>query len=460
LSEPKEVAIYARVSTLEQAENNWSIEGQLNECREHCDRKKYKVVRIYKDKGESAATLDRPGLEAMLEHVGAGFFEKIVLWKYDRLSRDNIDFPALLHFFNKNGVEVESITEPTPNDGSPYNEFIVGILGLVSTMERRVFVMRSKMGMRTRLKKGFHRGSIPPYGYDYNPSTGHLEKKPGESDAVKEVFDKYLELGTLCSVRNHMNENGFRPRLSDRWRLSTVKRILTNRVYVGEYIYGDIVTKHEEVRIISDEKFNQVQERLKERSFLGVTNRYYDRRVDEYRDGLSFDDTSSNPVVQRYLQKKADMPPCPRCEDRMNVIRYGKYDSPIVGELQQYYCKPCNHEFMLFPELPPRNDVEPCPECGRRDGVSKSGVIRPKSHVGYYQRFYCRFCNRWFQHYPEEWKEPKPRCPHCDGSHVRRNGKSVLKSGRVALYFACQECGRYFTVREYPTQNPLNAVPE
>ncbi|MFQ5883800.1 MAG: recombinase family protein, partial [Thermoplasmata archaeon] len=114
--------------------------------------------------------------------------------------------------------------------------------------------MRSKMGMRTRLKKGFHRGSTPPYGYDYNPKTGHLEKNPVESEAVKEIYNKYMELGTLCSVRSHMNENGFKPRFAEKWRLSTVKRILTNRVYLGEYIYGDIVTKHEEVRIVGDKQ--------------------------------------------------------------------------------------------------------------------------------------------------------------------------------------------------------------
>jgi transposase-like protein len=70
-------------------------------------------------------------------------------------------------------------------------------------------------------------------------------------------------------------------------------------------------------------------------------------------------------------RKKVGMPPCPRCVDRMNVIKYGKHNSPTVGELQQYFCKPCNYEFMLFPKLPQREDVEPCPECHRKDGVSK-----------------------------------------------------------------------------------------
>ena len=36
-------------------------------------------------------------------------------------------------------------------------------------------------------------------------------------------------------------------------------------------------------------------------------------------------------------------------DDRMNVIKYGKYDSPTVGELQQYCCRPCNYEFTPFP---------------------------------------------------------------------------------------------------------------
>ncbi|MFQ5885353.1 MAG: hypothetical protein ACE5IO_09670, partial [Thermoplasmata archaeon] len=175
---------------------------------------------------------------------------------------------------------------------------------------------------------------------------------------------------------------------------------LTNRVYLGEYIYGDIVTKHEEVRIVGDEQFKSVQEKLKERALLGVTNRYYDKRIERHKDELSFNNASSNPIVQKHLQKKASMPPCPRCGEKLKVIKYGIRDSPTVGKLQQYYCKPCNHEFTPFPKLPPRTDVDPCPECHKRDGVSKHGRIHPKSDEGSYQRFFCRFCCRWFQKHP------------------------------------------------------------
>jgi transposase-like protein len=156
-------------------------------------------------------------------------------------------------------------------------------------------------------------------------------------------------------------------------------------------------------------------------------------------------------LVQRYLQKKASMPPCPRCGDRMNVIKHWKHNSPTVGELQQYFCKPCNHEFTPFPELPPREDVEPCPECGRRGGVSKNGIVRPKSHRGHYQRFYCRLCNRWFQSYPDRWKKPKPPCPYCNGESAYSNGWNLLKSGTVSMRFECQDCMRNFTVHKMRT---------
>ncbi|MCK4718828.1 MAG: recombinase family protein, partial [Thermoplasmata archaeon] len=128
------VAIYVRVSTVEQAEKGWSLDGQTKECREFCEAQGHRVVRLYKDKGFSATTLERPMLQKMLEHASMGMFDRIVLWKYDRLSRNNMDFPALLHFFSKQGIEVCSVREPTPNDGSPYNEFIIGILGLVSSL--------------------------------------------------------------------------------------------------------------------------------------------------------------------------------------------------------------------------------------------------------------------------------------------------------------------------------------
>ena len=54
MNHPKRVAIYVRVSSVEQARHGWSIQGQTDEIREFCKKEGFKVVRIYKDEGFSA----------------------------------------------------------------------------------------------------------------------------------------------------------------------------------------------------------------------------------------------------------------------------------------------------------------------------------------------------------------------------------------------------------------------
>jgi DNA invertase Pin-like site-specific DNA recombinase len=256
------VAIYVRVSSLEQAENGWSIEGQIKEIRQHCENKGCKAVRLYKDEGYSASTIERPALQKMLEHSIEKKFEKIIIWKYDRLSRNDMDFFALIHFLNKNKIVIESINEPTPNDGSPYNEFIIGILGLISSLERRVFLMRSKMGRKVRAEKGLWKGGRTPYGYDYNENTGFLEINGEEAEVVRFIFNRYLECVNYHEVARNLNAMEIKPRYADKWADNTIKVVLINRNYIGEYSTNGFTHNFDDYRIIDDEIFDLVQKRI------------------------------------------------------------------------------------------------------------------------------------------------------------------------------------------------------
>jgi site-specific DNA recombinase len=102
--------------------------GQLADLHKFCDgQKDWKVRWILKDPGFTAANLDRPGIQRVLELVQGGRVDVVVVWRYDRLSRDNLDFPLLLHEFRKHNVEIMSATEPAPGTDTPYGEFIVGM---------------------------------------------------------------------------------------------------------------------------------------------------------------------------------------------------------------------------------------------------------------------------------------------------------------------------------------------
>jgi transposase-like protein len=111
------------------------------------------------------------------------------------------------------------------------------------------------------------------------------------------------------------------------------------------------------------------------------------------RNELSFGHMN-NLEINEYLTDKAAIPLCPRCNDNPNVIKNGIYHSNKYGNLQEYYCKPCNYEFKFTPQEP-KLMIE-CPFCGNNGNVIRNG-IRVGSKGKKYQKYRCKDCNRHFR---------------------------------------------------------------
>ena len=82
------IAIYVRVSSLQQAQNQ-TIEQQLERLQTHCQQQHWPwpEVHIFRDEGYSGATLRRPGLDRLRDQVGNGHFDQILITAPDRLAR-------------------------------------------------------------------------------------------------------------------------------------------------------------------------------------------------------------------------------------------------------------------------------------------------------------------------------------------------------------------------------------
>ena len=96
------------------------------------------------------------------------------------------------------------------------------------------------------------------------------------------------------------------------------------------------------------------------------------------------------------LEKKLEVPECPRCNNNLQVSKWGWHDSPTIGKLQQYYCNPCNYEFMIFPKEEVKKSMPYCPKCHDRIDVRKEGH-RQRKTLPPVQKYTCTKCNYWFQ---------------------------------------------------------------
>ena len=82
------VVSYARVSTTEQASEGTSLDFQKSQLTGYCQLQGWTVVNSYVDGGYSGKNADRPGLQRLLTDAKLGLFDKMVVFKLDRLARN------------------------------------------------------------------------------------------------------------------------------------------------------------------------------------------------------------------------------------------------------------------------------------------------------------------------------------------------------------------------------------
>jgi site-specific DNA recombinase len=371
----KNVGLYVRVSTQEQAEKGWSIEGQLAELHKFCDaRADWKVRWVLKDPGYTAANLDRPGMQRLLELVQEGRLDAIVVWRYDRLSRDNLDFPLLLHLFREHHADVVSATEPAPGTDTPMGEFTVGMIGLIATLERKMNGMRVKMGMRTRTRNGLWHGGPVPYGFVYDRATGRLATDDGEAVVVRTVFETYAKVGRIHEVKRILRERRIVDRRGRPWTVPALRNLLGRRLCSGILACGGVEVQDRTLVLVPPDVFERCREGLA-----------VERRRNE-------DPDPPADVAHVHVDKEG-IPACPRCGSRQAVRRKRVRALADGTTRRRYWCRSCRGE---FDDATARIEVPPCSDCGRREGVQYFRQWVSADGVPF-RVFGCKVCGNRFR---------------------------------------------------------------
>ena len=100
--------IYARYSSDSQTEQ--SIEGQVRVIREYAERNKIQIIDSYIDRAISGRREDRPEFQRMIKESKNKAFGYVLVYKYDRFSRDRLNSLLYKRDLKKNGVKVISVT--------------------------------------------------------------------------------------------------------------------------------------------------------------------------------------------------------------------------------------------------------------------------------------------------------------------------------------------------------------
>jgi len=244
------VAVYARVSTVKQAEKDLSIPDQLRQVREWATREGHTVAVEYVEPGASATDDKRPVFQQMIAEAcrTPPPFGAIVVHSQSRFFRDMVEFAVYERRLARAGVKLVSITQPTGEDLS--GEMLRRIISLFDEYQSKENAKHTLRAMRENARQGYFNGARPPFGYrtealDLPGRKGQKKRlavEDGEAAIVRRVFALYLhgdqgrEVG-LLGVARALNRAGITYR-GTAWTKNRVEGILTNRVYLGEGVFN------------------------------------------------------------------------------------------------------------------------------------------------------------------------------------------------------------------------------
>lgn len=268
----KKAGLYIRVSTLEQAQEGYSVGAQKERLIAFCKAHDWNIRNIYVDGGYTGANLDRPGIQKLISEIDD--LDVVLVYKLDRLSRSQKDTLYLIEeVFLPHNVDFVSMNESF-DTGTPFGRAMIGILSVFAQLEREQIKERTKMGKIARAKQGLRNGGrFLPIGYDI--SNGSLVINDYEAVQVRKIFDCYISGMSQSKIAKLLYSEGYSTRYGD-WSkpsaITTVSSILTNDVYIGIAKYGDISVDNAHEPIISREQFDKAQLiRRKRREIYGDT---------------------------------------------------------------------------------------------------------------------------------------------------------------------------------------------
>lgn len=233
---------YVRVSTEDQVD--YSPEAQAKRCRELANMKELGPVTVLSDEGWSAKNLDRPKMRELLTLVKAGEVDHLLIWSWDRLSRDQGDFSTLVKLFNKHGVKVHSVNEGHLDLASASGRMQIGVQGVFAQYQRDHLIENTLMGQRQAHEQGRHLNRAPT-GYDM--INGFLIANV-DAPLIERIFDLRASGRSYQSVADEVG-----------MKFSTVRHICENRVYLGEVQLSGHWCPGVHAPLVTLEQFNAAQ---------------------------------------------------------------------------------------------------------------------------------------------------------------------------------------------------------
>lgn len=252
----KKAVIYARYSSDSQSEQ--SIEGQLRVVKKFAKDNDYVIVNTYIDRAATGTNDNRAGFQKMISDSELKGFSFVIVYKLDRFSRNRFDSAFNKKLLRKNGVRVISATEGITD--SPEGIILESMLEGYAEYYSAELSQKVRRGQYESLQKGTFLGGMMLYGYKSNNKKIEVEEE--KAFVVKKMFSLYASGMTAKAVADTLKAEGFRNNLGRYFCKNSIMNLLKNKKYNGILEYGKYRYENYFPKIIEDDLFNKVQQRI------------------------------------------------------------------------------------------------------------------------------------------------------------------------------------------------------
>jgi site-specific DNA recombinase len=254
----RRAVLYARVSSDLQKKEQ-TIDSQLAEIKKQISNAGDVLVKEYIDEGVSGTRFYRPALDQLRRDLKTNLFDAIYLWDVDRLAREaayqNVIVAEMLKYRKSVVIKGKDYVE------NPENKFMLNMLGSMAEFERTKIIERTVRARQYRIAQGILIAcGNNIYGYDYHrrtpTSAPYYTINETEAAIVRQVFETYAkETIGMCKITRQLETQNAPTKYGRNiWRVSLLKCMLRNEMYLGIRYFNTMKTVREYANPIYDIK--------------------------------------------------------------------------------------------------------------------------------------------------------------------------------------------------------------
>ena len=251
---------YCRKSTDEKDKQVLSIDAQIAELKEFAKKQNLEILDFVCE-SRTAKTIGRPLFASVLKRIKKGEAQGIISWHPDRLARNSVDGGRIIYLLDT-GKLIDLKFPSFWFENSPQGKFVLNIAFGQSKYYVDNLSENVKRGMRHKVRIGVWPVQAP-LGYLNDKNTKTIMVDPVRSKIIKKVFEIFSSGNhSFTSISEYLFNFGIKTRIERKLNPDTVKRMLSNKFYLGVLNYKGELHKGIHKPLISKALFDSVQKQV------------------------------------------------------------------------------------------------------------------------------------------------------------------------------------------------------